>query len=219
MTPSKKIVERFRTSHHGDRYGSPEKAIWLPFLFRCFVLNGHWSGRSIALIVHVLSLAFRRSPVKRHLALLLNSLIPGSGLLLRHPGLWPAIPTVGGALGLSLLAVALVTNGSPTTIPLGWCGLTLWLVSVVAATWAWALMERRSSRDLSAIQPLFREIAGFYLTNQLPAAEKTARQLVILAAAEPGAWRLLALVTRAQGQLVQAAKYDRRAARLDLARM
>ena len=97
--------------------------------------------------MHVLSLASRRSPVKRHLALLLNSLIPGSGLLLRHPGLWPAIPTVGGALGLSLLAVALVTNGSPTTIPLGWCGLTLWLVSVVAATWAWALMERHQRQQ------------------------------------------------------------------------
>jgi hypothetical protein len=78
-----------------------------------------------------------------------------------------------------------------------------------------ASLVTRFERD-SAV---FREIAGFYLTNQLPAAEKTARQLVILAAAEPGAWRLLALVTRAQGQLVQAAKYDRRAARLDLARV
>ena len=157
--------------------------------------------------------------MQRHLALLLNTIVPGSGLLLRHPGLWPAIPAVSGAAGLSLLATALVTSGSSTTIALGWCGLTLWLGSVITATWAWALMERRSSRDLSAIQPLFREIAGFYLTNQLPAAEKTARQLVILAAAEPGAWRLLALVMRAQGQRVQAATYDRRAARLDLARV
>lgn len=169
--------------------------------------------------MHGLSLASRRSTVQRHLALLLNSIVPGSGLLLRHPGLWPAIPAVSGAVGLSLLAIAFITSGSSTTIPLGWCGLALWLGSVITATWAWALMERPSSRDLSAIQPLFREIAGFYLTNQLPAAEKTARQLVILAAAEPGAWRLLALVMRAQGQRVQAATYDRRAARLDLARV
>ena len=183
------------------------------------VVYWHWLRGSIALIMHVLSLSSRRSTVQRHLALLLNSMIPGSGLLLRHPGLWPAIPAVCGAVGLSLLAVALATSGSSTTIPLGWCGLILWLGSVVAATWAWALMERRSSRDLSVIQPIFREIAGLYLTNQLPAAEKTARQLVILAAAEPGAWRLLALVMRAQGEMVQAAKYDRRAARLDLARM
>ena len=168
--------------------------------------------------MHVLSLASCRSTVQRHLALLLNSIIPGSGLLLRHSGLWPTVPAVGGAVGLSLLAVALATGGSSATIPLGWCGFVLWLMSVVAATWAWAMMERRSSRDLSAIQPLFREIAGFYLNNHLPAAEKTARQLVILAAAEPGAWRLLAMVMRAQGQIVQAAKYDRRAARLDLAR-
>lgn len=169
--------------------------------------------------MHGLSLASRRSTVQRHLALLLNSIVPGSGLLLRHPGLWPAIPAVSGAAGLSLLATAFITSGSSTTIPLGWCGLALWLGSVITATWAWALMERPSSRDLSAIQPLFREIAAFYLTNQLPAAEKTARQLVILAAAEPGAWRLLALVMRAQGQRVQAATYDRRAARLDLARV
>jgi hypothetical protein len=157
--------------------------------------------------------------VQRHLALLLNSLIPGSGLLLRHPGLWLAIPAVCGSVGLSLLAVALATSGSSTTIPLGWGGLILWLAAVLVATWAWALMERRSSRDLSAIQPLFREIAGLYLTNQLPAAEKSARQLVILAAAEPGAWRLLALIMRAQGHLAQATTYDRRAARLDLARV
>ena len=168
--------------------------------------------------MHVLSLASCRSTVQRHLALLLNSIIPGSGLLLRHSGLWPAVPAVGGAVGLSLLAVALATSGSSTTISLGWCGFALWLMSVVAATWAWASMERRSSRDLDAIQPLFREVAGLYLTHQMPAAEKTARKLVLLAAAEPGAWRLLAMVLRAQGQIAQAAKYDRRAARLDLAR-
>jgi len=156
--------------------------------------------------------------VHRHLALLLNSALPGSGLLLRHPGVWPAVPAVIGAIGLSLVAVALATPGVATMVPVGWCGLALWLAALVVATIAWAVVERPSSRDLSAIQPLFREVAKAYLTGDLTAAEQSARRLVALSGAEAGAWRLLALVTRAQGRTAQAAKLDRRAARLDLPR-
>lgn len=156
--------------------------------------------------------------MNRYLALLLNTVLPGSGLLLRHPGLWPALPALIGAAGLSLLAVAFATSGSVTTIPVGWCGLLLWLAALVVATIAWAVMERPSSRDLTAIQPLFREVAKAYLTGDLPAAEVSAKRLVALAGAEAGAWRLLALVTRAQGRTAQATKLDRRAARLDLPR-
>lgn len=152
----------------------------------------------------------------RHLALLLNSALPGSGLLLRHPGVWPVVPAVIGAAGLSLIAVALATTGTAATLPVGWWGLALWLAAVLVATIAWAVIERPSSRDLTAIQPLFREVAKAYLTGDLPTAEKAARRLVALAGAEAGAWRLLALVTRAQGRTAQAAKLDRRAARLDL---
>jgi hypothetical protein len=149
---------------------------------------------------------------------MLNTALPGSGLLLRHPGLWPAVPAVIGAAGLSLIAVAFATPGSATTIPVGWCGLVLWLLALGVATIAWAVVERPSSRDLTAIQPLFREVAKAYLTGDLPAAEQAAKRLVHLAGAEAGAWRLLALVTRAQGRTAQAIKLDRRAARLDLPR-
>ena len=148
----------------------------------------------------------------------MNCVLPGSGLLLRHPGLWLALPVLMGAAGLSLIAVAVGTSGSAATIPFGWGGLVLWLVALLGATIAWALLERPSSRDLTAIQPLFREIAGLYLTDQLPAAEQAAHKLVALAGAEPGAWRLLALVTRAQGKAERAAKFERRAARLELSR-
>ena len=148
---------------------------------------------------------------------MLNAALPGSGLLLRHPGLWPAVPAVIGAAGLSLVAVALATPGTAATIPVGWCGFALWLAALLVATIAWAVVERPSSRDLTAIQPLFREVAKAYLTGDLTTAERAARQLVALASAEAGAWRLLALVTRAQGRTAQAAKLDRRAARLELA--
>lgn len=156
--------------------------------------------------------------MNRHLALVLNSALPGSGLLLRHPGLWPTVPVVAGAAGLSLIAVALASPGTANTVPVGWSGLGLWLAALLVATIAWMVVERPSSRDLGAIQPLFREIAKAYLTNDLTNAERTARRLVALAGAEPGAWRLLALITRAQGRTAQAAKLERRAARLDLAR-
>jgi hypothetical protein len=159
-----------------------------------------------------------RTTVHRHLALLLNTVLPGCGLLVRHPGLLSLVPAMLGAIGLSLVAVALATPGSGATIAVGWSGLGLWLAAVVVATVAWAVLERPSSRDLSAIQPLFREVAQAYLTNDLVAAERSARRLVALAGAEPGAWRLLALVSRAQGQDARAAKLERTAARLDFVR-
>lgn len=154
----------------------------------------------------------------RYVALLLNTVLPGSGLLLRHPGVWVLVPALLGSIGLSLVAVALVTPGSAATVPVGWSGLALWLMAALVANIAWGMFERPSSRDLSAIQPLFREVAQAYLTNDLTSAERSARRLVTLAGAEPGAWRLLALVSRAQGQVARAAKCERTAARLDLAR-
>lgn len=159
-----------------------------------------------------------RTIVNRHLAFVLNCVLPGSGLLLRRPGVWPAVPAGLGAAGLSLVAVALLTPGTAGTVLVGWCGLGLWLATLLVATVAWMVLERPSSRDLRAIQPLFREVAQAYLTGDLPTAERAARRLVALAGAEPGAWRLLALVTRAQGRGAQAAELDRRAARLDLVR-
>ena len=156
--------------------------------------------------------------MNRHLALALNCILPGSGLLLRHPGVWPVLPALLGAAGLSLVAVALGTSGSAATVPVGWCGLLLWLGAALAATVGWALLERPSSRDPAAIQPLFRDIARLYLTDQLPAAELAARTLVAMAGAEPGAWRLLALITRAQGHGRRAARFERRAVRLELSR-
>lgn len=153
----------------------------------------------------------------RHLALALNVVLPGAGLLLRHAGLWPAIPAVLGAIGLSLVAVAFAAHGSLTAAGAGWIGLALWSTAAMVAAIAWAVLERPSSRDLSAIQPLFREVAKAYLTGDLTAAEQAARRLTRLAAAEAGAWRLLALILRAQGRAGEATRLDRRALRLELA--
>lgn len=148
----------------------------------------------------------------------LNTLIPGAGVMLRHAGLWLMGPLVVGVGGLSLVAVALATPGSHDTAMAGWLGLAAWAVAAAVATGAWAVLEQPSSRDLSAIQPLFREVAAAYLGGRLPQAEQAARRLARLAAGEPGAWRLLAMVLRAQGRTAAAGRLDRRAARLDLVR-
>ena len=156
-------------------------------------------------------------PVERHLALVLNVVLPGAGLLLRHAGWWPAVVALIGAVGLSLVAVTFAAPGSATIAQVGWIGLASWGAAVLVAAGAWAVLERPSSRDLTAIQPLFREVAKAYLTGDLAMAEQTARRLVRLAGAEAGAWRLLALVLRAQGRAPEASRLDRRAARLELA--
>lgn len=155
--------------------------------------------------------------MERHLALVLNVVLPGAGLLLRHAGGWLAALTLAGGIGLSLVAVALVTPGSAILAQVGWGGLALWGAAVLVAGIAWAVLERPSSRDLAAIQPLFHEVAKAYLTDDLAGAERAARRLVRLAGAEAGAWRLLALVLRAQGRAGEATRLDRRALRLERA--
>jgi hypothetical protein len=155
--------------------------------------------------------------VERHLALVLNVVLPGGGLLLRHAGWWPAVVALAGTIGLSLVAVAFAAPGSATIALVGWVGLATWGAAVLVAAVAWAVLERPSSRDLGAIQPLFRDVAKAYLTNDLTGAERAARRLVRLAGAEAGAWRLLALVLRAQGRTREATRLDRRALRLELA--
>jgi hypothetical protein len=169
----------------------------------------------LTLIAPPAPLGSRRIAVDRHFALALNVVLPGAGLLLRHAGLWPALLAVLGAIGLSLVAVALASPGSAPIATIGLFGFALWSATMLAAAIAWAVVERPSSRDLSAIQPLFREIAKAYLTGELPQAEQAARKLVHLAGAEAGAWRLLALVLRAQGRAAEAARVDRKAARLE----
>jgi hypothetical protein len=156
--------------------------------------------------------------VNRLTALILNTVLPGAGVALRHPGLWAAVPLAVGVGGVSLLVVALVAPGTHAAVMTGWAGLLAYLAAVLVAGIAWMLLEQPSSRDLAAIQPLFREVAAAYLGGRLPQAEQAARRLARLAAGEPGAWRLLAMVLRAEGRTAAAERLDRRAARLDLVR-
>ena len=147
-------------------------------------------------------------------ALVLNTILPGTGLLLRRPGWVPAIPACIGMAGLTLFSIAYVTTGTVSTISLGWIGLIAYLTAALLAGAIWLREEQSSSRDLTVIQPIFQTFAGHYLRNDLPAAEQTARKLVRLAASEPGAWRLYGLILRARGAGKKALQAERRAEQL-----
>jgi hypothetical protein len=153
--------------------------------------------------------------VVRVSALVLNTLLPGMGLLLRRPGWLPALPACLGIAGLTLLAIALLTAGLAFTIPLGWVGLGFYVVAALLGGALWFDAERPSSRDLATIQPLFRALAEHYLRNELPQAEQLARRLTGLASGEAGAWRLRGMIYRAQGLKRQAERAEKHAQRLD----
>jgi hypothetical protein len=144
----------------------------------------------------------------------MNVLFPGTGVLLRSPGWLPTLTAVLGMAGWTLLVIALVTPGSLLTIPLGWVGLSAYLFAALVAAALWLSTERSSSRDLQVLQPIFNEAAGHYLRNDLAAAERCARRLIALAAGEPGTWRLLGVILRAQGAVKRAQRAEQRANRL-----
>jgi hypothetical protein len=152
--------------------------------------------------------------VNRLLALVLNTLLPGTGLLLRRSGWGPTIPACLGVAGWTLLGITLVSAGNASTIFLGWVGLGIYALAATLAGLMWLSEEQPSSSDLTVIQPLFQEFAGHYLRHDLPAAEHVARRLVRLAASEPGAWRLFGLILRARGSVQRAQRAEQRAERL-----
>jgi hypothetical protein len=148
-------------------------------------------------------------------AVVLNTLLPGVGLLLRRPGWLPTLIASIGVAGLTLLAIALLTSGLAFTIAIGWLGLGLYASAILLASMLWYAHERPSSRDLGEIQPLFRAIAKQYLRGDVAQAERDAQRLTRLAGAESGAWRLLAMMQRARGMTKNAARSEKIAQRLD----
>ncbi len=153
--------------------------------------------------------------MNRSAALVLNIVLPGTGLLLRTPGWIATIAAIIGVVGWSLLAIAWLSPGIPSLIPFGWAGLAAYTCGAVVAGMHWLFTERPSSNNVQAINPLFDEIAGFYLANDLTAAEAGAKRLIAVAGSEPGAWRLLGMILRAQGSHKRAERAEHKAHRLE----
>ena len=135
----------------------------------------------------------------RPLLVALNALVPGAALLLLRPGLLPLVPALVGVAGLSTLVAAALARDLPEAPVAGWTGLGLWTLAVLGSTLWWWAGERVLARDLVAIRAVWREAAERYLRDDLVGATSAARRLTALAPAEPGAWRLLEMVTRAAG--------------------
>lgn len=150
----------------------------------------------------------------RPLLVALNALVPGAGLLLQRPGLLPLVPALVGVAGLSVLVAATLAHDLPEALIAGWVGLGLWTLAVLGSTLWWWAGERVLARDLVAIRAVWREAAERYLRNDLVGATSAARRLTALAPAEPGAWRLLEMVTRAAGDGRAAAAAAARASAL-----
>lgn len=150
----------------------------------------------------------------RPLLAALNALVPGAGLLLVRPGLFPLVPALAGIAGLVALGAALLAHDLPQAPAIGWGGLAVWSGATLGATLWWWAGERVRSRDLAAIRAVWREAAERYLRDDLAGAASATRRLTALAPAEPGAWRLHGMVARAAGDARAAAAAEARAAAL-----
>lgn len=145
----------------------------------------------------------------------LNSLLPGSGLVLRRrllPGLLLLIP----ALALvSVGVIGLCDRDNPALQVLGAQAMLAYLGCSTLAAVVWWWSDRPVHIDQRQVQELYRAAATAYLVNQLPAAEQASHRLTRLLPNEAGTWRLLELVARARGSLAQATAAGQRAKRLD----
>ncbi|GDY13090.1 hypothetical protein LBMAG53_19680 [Planctomycetota bacterium] len=81
-------------------------------------------------------------------------------------------------------------------------------LAALLATWD----RRRRRIDPKLVRTLHAEAARAYLRNEWPAALAAAQQLTVAAPEESGAWTLLAMICKASGDAVGAARAEQRAA-------
>jgi hypothetical protein len=147
--------------------------------------------------------------------LMLNCLIPGSGLVLRRRlilGLSLLLP----ALALvSIAIIGLIDRDRPTGQVQGAIALLAYLGCSVLGALAWWWCERVPRIDPARVHELYRAAAAAFLGDRLAEADQAARRLTRLLPHEAGSWRLLELVARARGSATQATAAGQRAKRLE----
>jgi hypothetical protein len=152
--------------------------------------------------------------MRRFALLVLNSVLPGTGLALDGqvvPGLALLLPA------LACLSAILLSpwSADPDAWRLGLGATAAFLALSAGASTALWWRERRSRCDPALVQRLFREAAARYLRSEWAEAEVAARRLTRAAPEEPGAWRVLELVARGRGATRLATIAGSRAQRLD----
>ncbi len=145
---------------------------------------------------------------------LLNLLVPGAGLLVAGR------VAIGAALLLPAILVAAVAGlaagvlARPLAVPVLLGCLSAWLVLAAVAGGIWWWWARRCAIDPVHVRALHREAAGAWLRGD-GSALAAARRLADAAPEEPGAWRLLALIARDQGDVRTGRAAERRAAAIE----
>ncbi len=148
---------------------------------------------------------------RRRSAAIADLLLPGSGLLAEGRTVaGAAVAAAALVAGLTAAGAGILAPDQPTGLRVlggaGWLGLVLAL-----AAWRW--WTRPRPLDETAVRAAHRACAEAYLAGRFAAAQAHAEHLCRLAAHEPGAWRLRALVTAAAGQ--DGERFRRRAERLE----
>jgi len=146
--------------------------------------------------------------------LLVNLVLPGSGLVLRDR---LAVGTL--LLLAALLALVVVGTAGLIATPAFADELRLiaggvYLLAALLAAGGWALWERRVTVDERALLETYRAAAAAYLRDEAAAIDH-ARRLCRRAPSLPGAWRLLELVATARGERALARSAAQRARRCD----
>ena len=131
--------------------------------------------------------------------MLINLLIPGSGLVLRdRPWAGYGLIVLTG-LALSAAVVYLLLATESLAAWLGPTVLALWLIAVVLAGGLWWLTEHAKPTDQAALAEWYRRASIAYLRGDGPAALEAARAVVRHAPLHAGAWKLQELAAQMVG--------------------
>ena len=145
---------------------------------------------------------------------LLNLLVPGAGLVVAGRltiGVVLLLPTV---LVVAVAGLAAGILVRPLAVPVLFGCLAAWSILAVISGLVWWWWARRCRIDPVRVRLLHREAAGAWLRGEATALA-AARRLAAAAPEEPGAWRLLALIARDQGEPATVRAAERRAAAIE----
>ncbi|MFW5844850.1 MAG: hypothetical protein ACOCXJ_01340 [Planctomycetota bacterium] len=146
--------------------------------------------------------------------LLLNTVLPGSALILRGRVLIGCCLLLPALACLGLLVLGALLTGGPLwdqVLISALSGIVL-LALLADGLWWWSLRQRRV--DPTAARRLCDSVVAAYLQGQAPEALSGARELCRLAPRLPGAWALLARSARLAGDEALGHRAERRARRL-----
>ena len=143
---------------------------------------------------------------------LANLATAGAWLAAHGRPVWCLVSLLPAFAGVAVALAATVLAEPDQVATWRWSGIGI-VCAALALAAALARWDRRRRRiDPRQIRALHGEAARAYLRSEWPAALAAAQQLTVAAPEEPGAWTLLAMICKASGDAVGAARAEQRAA-------